>query len=1111
MDQVPFKHHRSTLERAEKFISTHHFTDINLRSRLYPDKRAVTSVTHYAAPGRIPYDEAIKGPFEATKIGQQFGPTWSTHWFGVAVTVPAEWVGREVRLRWKSGSEALVWVDGQPRQGLSSQTDRLDFILSFKQEANKLRYTVYIEMACNGLFGAGENGLIAPANPNQYFTLQQAEVATFDRDVYGLIMDMDILHGMAKELGESDRGCQALYAANDFINVCDVTDRSTYHRAKMIADKLFSQRNGDSQHTIHAMGHSHIDTAWLWPYDETKRKCARSWTCTLRLMERDPHFKFTCSQAQQFAWVKENYPSVYADIGRFVANGQFIPVGGTWVEMDGYVPSGEAFVRQFLYGQRFFQKEFGIRCTEFWLPDTFGYAAQLPQIMLQCGVQRFLTQKMSWNLINKFPHHTFWWEGLDQSRVLTHFPPGDSYAMEGTVKEVMHTLNNFQDKGRTSRSIFLFGHGDGGHGPNEDMLQRLKRMRDVDGLPRVQMSSPNEFFTALEAEENEKQKLCTWRGELYLELHNGTYTTHAKVKKRNRHCEFLLQDVEQVWALLRAVEGRGSTGGDSARTVYPKDAMDRLWKLLLLNQFHDVLPGSSITLVYEDAHRFYTEIEDGGAQLLKTAVTSLATALSVDGPGAGQTVVNTLSWARREVLSLTATDQAKPAQLTASTTQVDSQGNTLVYAELPSCSVGGLSSCLQPLPPADHVQVEHKGGSVVLSNSFLRAVLDSAGRLTSLTCAATSRDLVPSGRFGNQLLLYDDVPLYWDAWDVMDYHLQTRKPVEEVTEKATVTERGPLRACVQVKLRISADSSVTQTIRLDAGSPYISFHSQVDWHENRKFLKVEFPTSVHSMQATYEVQYGAIQRPNHYNTSWDSARYEVCGQKWADLSEHGAGLSVLTDSKYGYSAVGGVLRVSLLRSPKAPDAEADMGSHSLCYAAMPHAGSWQAANVVQAAFGLNRPVVMTSGPEEGSPPLSLPSPHSFFWLSSPQVVLDTLKLSEDHQNSRLVVRLYEAFGGQADISLHTSLPLRSIARYFPSYANNSNIDDDDDDDDDDTDKKEADISLHTSLPLRSDARCNCLEEEEKDGELPVSQEKGGASVTLQLRPFQILTLLLTLH
>ncbi|KAK7493075.1 hypothetical protein BaRGS_00015596 [Batillaria attramentaria] len=1038
---VPFKHRRTTLERAEKFISTHHFTDVNLRSRLYPEKVPVTSIHHFAAPDRVPFEQAKDGTYKPVKVGQTFGPTWSTHWFRLDVVVPERWVGQEVRLIWNSHSEALIWVDGQPRQGLSGEKNRLDYVLSLKQEKSCLRHEIYVEMACNGLFGAGEHLIQAP-DPNKQFTLECVDIATFDRDVYSLILDMEILHGMAKELPEADRGFQALYAANDFVTACTVTDKSTYKRAHEIAEKFFSQRNGDTQHTVHAMGHAHMDTAWLWPYAETMRKCA-----------------------QQYAWVKEQYPSLYQDICKFVKLGQFIPVGGTWVEMDGYVPSGEAFVRQFLYGQRFFQQEFG-----FWLPDTFGYASQLPQIMKQCGINRFLTQKLSWNLVNKFPHHTFWWEGLDGSKVLAHFPPGDNYCMEGqvkehhtfwwegldgsqvlshfppgdsyhmeaTVKEVLYTLSNFRDKGRSSRSVFLFGYGDGGNGPDEHMLGRLKRMEDIDGLPRVKMSTPDEFFTAVEQED--VGKLCTWRGELYLEMHNGTYTTHAKVKERNRRCEFLLQEAEQLWAVAvgLSLQAAGREGDAGSGGVYPGKALERLWKLLLLNQFHDVLPGSSINMVYHDAHRLYTEIETEGFQLMEKSMPLLASALNVGESKGERTplVVNTLSWERTAVVPLPASHTEQPSKRRKTQGQTDKQGSTLAMLKVPSCSAGSLDSCMVD------VDKGAEGSTILLSNSYLEAKIDSMGRLISLCSAGSPRELIKSGCSGNQFLLYDDVPLFWDAWDVMDYHLETS---------------------IEVVLSISSTSVIRQTIQLDAGCPYIKFHTQVEWHENRKFLKVEFPTNLHAFEATYEVQYGALQRPNHYNTSWDSAKFEVCGQKWMDISEHGAGFAVLTDSKYGYSAVGGILRVSLLRAPKAPDPEADMGTHQFSYAVMPHRGSWQEAGVVQAAFELNRPLRVSSVEQT----VSRVTPRSFFWLDSYQVILDTVKMSEDNPASVMVVRLYEAFGGQVE------------------------------------------TTLSTCLPVRSAQRCSCLEEATEEEHLPIIVEQGVVSVPVKLRPFQIQTLLLT--
>ncbi|RXM33161.1 Alpha-mannosidase 2C1 [Acipenser ruthenus] len=486
-----------------------------------------------------------------------------------------------------------------------------------------------------------------------------------------------------------------------------------------------------------------------------------------------------------------------------------------------------------------FRKPVRISKEQFWLPDTFGYSAQLPQIMQGCGITRFLTQKLSWNLINKFPHSTFFWEGLDGSQVLTHFPPGDSYEMKCKVEDLLNSVRNNKDKGRANHSAVLFGYGDGGGGPTQRMLQRLERVRDTDGLPRVQMSSPDQLFSALEADST---LLCTWTGELFLELHNGSYTTQAQIKKGNRQCETLLHDIEVVSSLALS---------RNPNFQYPADWLHKLWRLLLLNQFHDVIPGTCIEMVVQDA--------------LKEAI---------------------------------------------------------------------------------------------------------AG-----------------GCFGNQFVMFDDVPLYWDAWDVMDYHLQTRKPVSGVIRPVEVVHSGGLRGSVKFSLRISEKSSISQELVLDARCPYVKFHTEVDWQESHKFLKVEFPLRVRSPNATYEIQFGHLQRPTHWNTSWDWARFEVWGHKWADLSEHGFGVALLNDCKYDYSVLRNTLTLSLLRAPKSPDATADMGQHQFTYAVMPHTGSFQEAAVIQSAYNLNFPLRLlpkeTGSPQTGS--------WSAFSLSSSAIILETIK------------------------------------------------------------------------------------------------------------------------
>ncbi|CAG5119019.1 unnamed protein product [Candidula unifasciata] len=1006
MDHVPFKHKRTTLERAEKFISPDYFTDINLRSRLYTDQAGLESIQHYAAPDRVPYTKAMEGKYQPAHLGQSFGPVWSTHWFRLEVVIPSKWVGKEVHLLWNSGSEALVWCHGEPRQGLSGDNNRISYIISYNLDAADLQQTVYIEMACNHLFGIGNLAIVKTDDEKKTFTLSQAELAVFDRDVFGMILDIEILHDIAKEFPEdSQRGYQALYAVNDIINHLDVRDRSTYRRAQEMAKTFFHERNGQSQHTLYAMGHAHIDTAWLWPYAETIRKCARSWSCTLRLMEKYPEFIFTCSQAQQYAWVKEHYPTLWQEICLFIQKGQFVPVGGTWVEMDGNIPSCEACIRQFLYGQNFFLKEFGCRCKEFWLPDTFGYSAQFPQILRHCGITRFLTQKLSWSLVNKFPHHTFHWEGIDGSSVLAHFPPGDSYEMKGRVGEMLKTVKNFKDKGRSNRSAFLFGYGDGGHGPSEDMLERLQRLQDCDGLPKVKLASPDEFFSSIERENT--NLLCRWRGELYLELHNGTYTTWAKVKKYNRQCEVLLQELEAVatMACVRVPD-----------FPYPHEELDRLWKLLLLNQFHDVLPGSSINQVFQDAVGYYQDIERSANALINKAVACCAHSQASEQHE--MYVVNTQGYARHELVELPASELAAPAhkKRRAQTNSQLLDGSHLVEVQVPPLCIKPISQCLVKQTEEDlcsQLRLYKEDDHFVLSNGQVRAELDSLGRLVSLTCFDKRTN-------SNQFILYDDVPLYWDAWDVMDYHLETRQPIVTAIERTRViSDSSNARVSLEFSLKISEESYLRQEIFLDACSPYVGFNTEVTWRENRKFLKVEFPTTVHTTQASYDIQSGFLQRPNHYNTSWDSARFEVCGHKWADLSEHNFGVAVINNCKYGYSAVDRVLRLSLLRSPKSPDPQADMGVHTFSYAIMPHSGNLQEAGVIHAAQSFNCPLrVVTSGADD------LISP-ALFVLDTRQVLVQAVKMAEDRSRT-IILRVHEAYGGSTKVKVTTPLPLLAV-------------------------------------------------------------------------------------
>ncbi|XP_032031690.1 alpha-mannosidase 2C1 isoform X5 [Hylobates moloch] len=1005
------KHWRTTLERVEKFVSPLYFTDCNLRGRLFGASCPVAALSSFLTPERLPYQEAVQRDFRPAQVGDSFGPTWWTCWFRVELTIPEAWVGQEVHLCWESDGEGLVWRDGEPVQGLTKEGEKTSYVLTDKLgERDPRSLTLYVEVACSGLLGAGKGSMIAAPDPEKMFQLSRAELAVFHRDVHMLLVDLELLLGIAKGLGkDNQRSFQALYTANQMVNVCDPAQPETFPVAQALASRFFGQHGGESQHTIHATGHCHIDTAWLWPFKETVRKCARSWVTALQLMERNPEFIFACSQAQQLEWVKSRYPGLYSRLQEFACRGQFVPVGGTWVEMDGNLPSGEAMVRQFLQGQNFFLQEFGKMCSEFWLPDTFGYSAQLPQIMHGCGIRRFLTQKLSWNLVNSFPHHTFFWEGLDGSRVLVHFPPGDSYGMQGSVEEVLKTVANNRDKGRANHSAFLFGFGDGGGGPTQTMLDRLKRLSNTDGLPRVQLSSPRQLFSALESD---SEQLCTWVGELFLELHNGTYTTHAQIKKGNRECERILHDVELLSSLALA---------RSAQFLYPAAQLQHLWRLLLLNQFHDVVTGSCIQMVAEEAMCHYEDIRSHGNTLLSAA----AAALCAGEPGPeGLLIINTLPWKRTEVMALPKPGGAHSLGLTPSPGDSAQHGlcscSSPHLAAAPAAPAACVRSTRAPTDSASRPPPTKTDGSVTLDNGIIRVKLDPTGRLTSLVLVASGREAIAEGAVGNQFVLFDDVPLYWDAWDVMDYHLETRKPVLGQAGTLAVGTEGGLRGSAWFLLQISPNSRLSQEVVLDIGCPYVRFHTEVHWHEAHKFLKVEFPARVRSSQATYEIQFGHLQRPTHYNTSWDWARFEVWAHRWMDLSEHGFGLALLNDCKYGASVRGSILSLSLLRAPKAPDATADTGRHEFTYALMLHKGSFQDAGVIQAAYSLNFPLLALPAPS--------PAPAtawSAFSVSSPAVVLETVKQAESGPQRRsLVLRLYEAHGSHVDCWLHLSLPVQ---------------------------------------------------------------------------------------
>lgn len=944
-----------------------------LQALLYPE-RIPLQLEAVSSLRRLPYREAVKGPWHPVEVGQQLGPLWSTHWFRLRIKIPAAWRGAAVHLRWDSSSEACVWSKGIPLQGLTGSgvvggtgnSIRTDFEIIDTAKGGDSR-VLYVEVACNQM-------VLTDASSETIGKIRLAEIARFDRRVWDLLWDLMVITEMALDLPQGQpRAAQALYTANAMLNVIDPDQPQSWDEARKIAAPFLAARNGDGQHRIHAIGHAHLDTAWRWPLAETKRKCYRTFSNALRNMERYPEFCFTSSSAQHYEWLRVEQPALYREVLQRIKEQRFFPTGGTWIEPDCNLPSGESLVRQFLLGQRFFRAQFGRYCTEFWNPDVFGYCGQLPQIMRGAGIRHFFTQKLNFNQFNKPQRHTFWWQGIDGSRVMTHFPPADSYGGVCTVAQLDYSVRNYKDLERSNHSLYPFGFGDGGGGPTAGMIERLRRAVDTDGLPKVQYSSP---ATALAAIEDDARDLTTHVGEMYFEEHRGTYTTQAENKRLNRLMEVLLHDVE----LLQAV-GTGKV--NAAR-------MESLWRTVLLNQFHDIITGCSLREVHEQSWQQYADCIEVGGGMLDGLLGALA-----PRQGKNLLTVNTLDRPRREVVD-------PPPGF---------DGPVVVTAPAMGYSVAPPQAQVD-----DEAVVTAKGKRIVIENGYLQAIFKQDGSLISLTDKAVGRQLMAEP--GNRFVIFDDRPFCYLAWNVDVYHRETRRECPGATSWQVV-EAGPLRATVEFEYQITPTSTLRQQVILTATAPYLEFSCEVDWHECEKFLKVEFPTNLNADYATYEVQFGQVRRPTHFNTPYDLAQFEVCAHRWADLSETNHGVALLNDCKYGHSIHGGTLSLSLLRAPLDPDPMADCGHHRFRYALLPHPGTPGQAGVTHFARCFNSPLHLRSSSAAAGE-------LSWFKVDGDEIIIDTVKRAED--SDAIIVRLYESSGCRCSTTLHAAATISSAAR-----------------------------------------------------------------------------------
>ena len=936
-----------------------------LDERILPAAHSVSvslEVAWHELPGEpIPPAEGLALEYTPYAVGTPWGPAWGTTWFRLTGTVPADWAGRRVEIIADLGfdknmpgfqCEGLVYrPDGTP---VKSINPRNQWVLVAESAEGGDAVELYVEAAANPVlldyhpFLPTQEGDILTSSRQPIYTTRRFDLAVFEPEVHELALDITVLLELQAELPVGPRRMRILQALDDALDALDLQHiPATAAAARAALAPALAAPADASAHRISAVGHAHIDSAWLWPVRETVRKVARTTSSMADLIDQTDDFVYGMSSAQQYAWVKEHRPEVWKRIVAAVAAGRFLPLGGMWVESDTVMPTGEALVRQFSQGQRFFRREFGIAPKGVWLPDSFGYSPALPQLMRRAGFEWFFTQKISWNQVNTFPHHTFLWEGIDGSQVFTHFPPMDTYNSRLSGEEVAKASRQFRENRHATGSIAPVGWGDGGGGTTREMVGTAARLADLEGSARVAWEHPDAFFERARAEVAHPP---VWVGELYLELHRATLTSQHRTKQGNRRAEHLLIEAE-LWCSAAAVR----TGAD-----YPYERLDALWQQVLLLQFHDILPGTSIAWVHREAVETYARVVAELEGLIAAALRALV------GEGDRALVAN-------------------PAAAGLGATAAHAIGAATAHETAATLT--------------------ETGDGFVLANGLVSVTVSREGLVTSAIDLATGRDAIAPGREANLLQLHQDFPNMWDAWDVDRFY---RNRVEDLRGVDALDARIDADGVARVTVRRSfSESTVEQTLELAPGSRALAIAQSTDWHETEKFLKVAFPLDVRAEHTIAETQFGAQKRVTHTNTSWEAAKFETSMHRFVLVEEPGFGVALVNDSVYGYDTertvtdgeVTTTLRLSLLRAPRFPDPETDQGVQTHRYGLVIGA---TLSGATEAGILLNQDARTLHGAHEVAPLVAVEG----------GALLSSVKLADDRSGD-LVVRLYEPAGRRA--------------------------------------------------------------------------------------------------
>lgn len=911
------------------------------------------------------------------------------YWFKTTYQVPKELDGKRMWLHVKTqidewddakNPQFLLFVNGVVTQGIDM--NHREVLLSTSAKAGE--ELVLDLQSYTGILHKEFNLIV--------------EMQEIDQDIEKLYYDLWVPLAAFSRMEEDDKNRRDIETIlNNTINYLDL--RTPYsdefyatlkEASDYIDQALYTDMAGYKDIIATCIGHTHIDVAWWWTVAQTREKVGRSFATVLKLMEEYPNYKFMSSQPQLYYFLKERYPELYEQVKERVKEKRWEPEGGMWVEADCNLTSGESLVRQFMHGKRFFKEEFGVDNKILWLPDVFGYSGALPQIMKKCGIDYFMTTKLAWNQFNKIPYDTMMWRGIDGTEVLTHLIT--TLGVSQPIKDFFTTYNGmlhpdaimggwmrYQNKDINNDILISYGYGDGGGGPTREMIETSIRMeKGVKGIPCVRQEFARNYFDELAERVEGNRRLPVWEGEFYFEYHRGTLTSMGRNKRSNRKSELGLMDLELLSVLAEKM------------VAYPTEELDAIWKLVLINQFHDILPGSSIKEVYDVTKAEYAEI----AEKLEKMIAERKKALA--GSGDAITIFNTTGKERSDIVVLGPTDAE---------VLVDTEGNTYPIQQTKE----GAVAYVQNLPSKGYksftgAKAEKEAAlpftlvnDYQLETPFFTIKLDEQGMFTSIFDKENDREVIQEGQRANLIRMYEDKPIYFDNWDIDIYYTEKFWDVDQV-EHMEWTEVGPVRAVLEIE-RKASKSTIRQKIIFYADSRRIEFSTHVDWKEHQTLLKVHFPVAVHTDEATFDVQFGNLTRKTHQNTSWDVARFESCGQKWMDLSEGHYGVSLLNDCKYGHSVKDSNMALTLIKSGTEPNPTTDQEEHDFTYAIYPHAEGWRQAQTVTEAYKLNQPLLVEMGTE------TKPA-YSFASVDASNVIMETVKNAEDGEGT--VIRMYES-------------------------------------------------------------------------------------------------------